>query len=702
MPPLVPPPPPPAGPDAAAQPMSVGSTGTPSAALPDYFPTIGVILAVTSSMLIGLSFVLQKRGMTAAQAKKRAKRSAAAAAAALGVADPAKGASTATLPLPLPPIPRRVPSSSTVDVVDAKPRPRRVSAPTPASDGLHRAGSSQTLSVQQMPGMTPRGSIAAGSKSAKVVVVSEPKRRKRCGPPYLYSHQWWIGTVLMIVGEGANLGAYAFTSAIVVTPLGALSVVVSAVLSSYFLNEHMNLQGKLGCALSIMGATILVLNAPKQVASADMTAFAKAYFAPGFLAWNALALLISLLLIFWFVPRARSNALGYLGACSLLGSLSVVEIQAVATAVVGAVALKEPAAHAPWTDPLFWTVLIKAAVELLTQLFFLNQALARFSTVLVTPLYYGGFTSATLIANWILNPPWSALDAKTVLTCLLAFAVICAGVLLLQTSKITTTTTTVAATAPTAAAVLRNTPSMIEIVIDPASPAPAPAVSGTSTPKPTPLAAAPVDSGALLFAAAGASNASLPVPVLRAAKSSSTLLSSNNQPVEPEPAAPATAAAAVIHHYTREQPWLLSSGHLADWIPALLAALQAESPPVHDSDDEDEDGGDEEVSGNFPASFALARPRSSSWPGPSTSGTTVEMPAPIPPPAPVPQQQPPATRPAMRGHRRRRSTVNGVVADADVPADGARSGLGRALASLVVAASAAAARRPSAETRRDE
>lgn len=48
----------------------------------------------------------------------------------------------------------------------------------------------------------------------------------------------------MGVGEAANFAAYAYAPASLVTPLGALSILVSAVLASKLLQEHMNLLGK--------------------------------------------------------------------------------------------------------------------------------------------------------------------------------------------------------------------------------------------------------------------------------------------------------------------------------------------------------------------------------------------------------------------------------------------------------------------------
>ena len=44
---------------------------------------------------------------------------------------------------------------------------------------------------------------------------------------YLKEPLWWAGLILMAGGEGANFTAYAFAPASLVTPLGALSVIVA-------------------------------------------------------------------------------------------------------------------------------------------------------------------------------------------------------------------------------------------------------------------------------------------------------------------------------------------------------------------------------------------------------------------------------------------------------------------------------------------
>jgi hypothetical protein len=46
------------------------------------------------------------------------------------------------------------------------------------------------------------------------------------GFSYFKRPTWWVGIITMVLGEVANFAAYAFAPAILVTPLGALSVLI--------------------------------------------------------------------------------------------------------------------------------------------------------------------------------------------------------------------------------------------------------------------------------------------------------------------------------------------------------------------------------------------------------------------------------------------------------------------------------------------
>ena len=84
------------------------------------------------------------------------------------------------------------------------------------------------------------------------------------GHAYFNEWLWWAGLLSMGAGDVTNFAAYAFAPATLVTPLVTLSVLVSAILSSYFLNERLNLHGKIGCLLSILGSTVMIIHAPKK------------------------------------------------------------------------------------------------------------------------------------------------------------------------------------------------------------------------------------------------------------------------------------------------------------------------------------------------------------------------------------------------------------------------------------------------------
>ncbi|TYK01733.1 putative magnesium transporter NIPA1 isoform X2 [Cucumis melo var. makuwa] len=141
------------------------------------------------------------------------------------------------------------------------------------------------------------------------------------GFSYLCEPWWWAGMITLIVGETANFVAYAYAPAILVTPLGALSIIFSAVLAHFMLKEKLHIFGILGCVLCVVGSTTIVLHAPleKKIESVKEV-------------WH-LATEPVAVLIFKYAPRyGQSHMIIYVGICSLMGSLTVMSVKAVAIA----------------------------------------------------------------------------------------------------------------------------------------------------------------------------------------------------------------------------------------------------------------------------------------------------------------------------------------------------------------------------------
>jgi drug/metabolite transporter (DMT)-like permease len=251
------------------------------------------------------------------------------------------------------------------------------------------------------------------------------------GHAYLKSKLWWTGMTMMIVGEILNFVAYSFAPALLVTPLGALSVVVCAVLSSWLLKEKLNLHGKIGCALCIVGAVIIVLHAPAQAAVTDIDEFKHFVIQPGFLVYMSLVIVSCLVIVWKVAPKyGKKHMLVYIVVCSLVGSLSVVATQGLGAAIVRNITTGTP----QFNHWFIYVTMIFVVCTLITEINYLNKALNLFNTAKVTPVYYVIFTSATLVASVILFQGFSA-SASSIMTVVMGFLVICAGVVLLQTSK---------------------------------------------------------------------------------------------------------------------------------------------------------------------------------------------------------------------------------------------------------------------------
>lgn len=200
----------------------------------------------------------------------------------------------------------------------------------------------------------------------------------------------------MVIGEICNFAAYAFAPAILVTPLGALAVLIGAVLGSYFLNEELGTLGKLGSAICLLGAVIIVLHAPPDEDIETIETILSYALRPGtiqsllpldrrrqmltidlgFLIYAITVTAFSVFMIYKISPiYGKKNPLVYLSICSLVGSISVMAIKAFG------IALKLTfAGNNQFTHASTYVFMIITGVCILTQMNYFNKALSQFPT----------------------------------------------------------------------------------------------------------------------------------------------------------------------------------------------------------------------------------------------------------------------------------------------------------------------------------
>ncbi|XP_064992128.1 probable magnesium transporter NIPA4 isoform X1 [Musa acuminata AAA Group] len=276
------------------------------------------------------------------------------------------------------------------------------------------------------------------------------------GYSYLYEPLWWAGMITMIVGEVANFAAYAFAPAILVTPLGALSIIIrhslnqhnvfhcffsplviniylcySAVLAHIILRERLHIFGILGCALCVVGSTTIVLHAPQEREIESVTEVWDLATEPAFLFYAATVLLAAFILIFHFVPKyGQTHIMVYIGVCSLVGSLSVMSVKALGIALKLTFSGMNQLAYSQT-----WVFTIIVIVCILTQMNYLNKALDTFNTAVVSPIYYVMFTSLTILASVIMFKDWDRQNPTQIVTEMCGFVTILSGTFLLHRTK---------------------------------------------------------------------------------------------------------------------------------------------------------------------------------------------------------------------------------------------------------------------------
>ncbi|WFD34649.1 hypothetical protein MCUN1_001490 [Malassezia cuniculi] len=215
---------------------------------------------------------------------------------------------------------------------------------------------------------------------------------------YLQNPIWWAGMATMVVGEVANFVAYMFAPPILVTPLGALSVLIGAILASFILKERLGKLGKLGCALCLAGTVVVIVNAPGERNIQTVDEILALATRPPFVFYCVAVTVFSIYMIVRVVPvYGRQNPLVYLSICSLVGSISVMSIKGFGVALKLTFSGNNQLTH---ISTYLFAIVVVLCIAI--QMNYFNRALDLFSTNVVNPIYYVTFTTSTIVASVLL------------------------------------------------------------------------------------------------------------------------------------------------------------------------------------------------------------------------------------------------------------------------------------------------------------
>lgn len=235
--------------------------------------------------------------------------------------------------------------------------------------------------------------------------------------------------VVVAVGEICNFSAYAFQPAIVVAPLGALSVAVSAVLSSWLIKERLSFSGSVGITQCIFGSVLIVLYAPVTNTTQTVDEFFSYVLQPGFLVYSGICLMIYIYLVYFAAKKyGQSQPAVFISIVAIVGSYLVLSAQGFGSALVYSIGHPNDNQFTNWAIYPLIAFVIACAVS---QIVFLNKALNCFSPSVVAPINYVFFTTMTIISSAALFRGFNVASVTDGISMLIGFLVIIGGVSLL-------------------------------------------------------------------------------------------------------------------------------------------------------------------------------------------------------------------------------------------------------------------------------
>lgn len=136
---------------------------------------------------------------------------------------------------------------------------------------------------------------------------------------YLKSPYWWLGQILITVGECGNFLAYGFAPASIVSPLGVVALISNCVIAPILFKEHFRKRDFWGVVVAVAGAVTVVLSADTQETKLDPHAVWEHITSTGFEVYMGVTCGLIILLM-WLSPKyGNRTILVDLGLVGLFG-----------------------------------------------------------------------------------------------------------------------------------------------------------------------------------------------------------------------------------------------------------------------------------------------------------------------------------------------------------------------------------------------
>ncbi|KAI1417863.1 DUF803-domain-containing protein [Hypoxylon sp. FL1857] len=235
---------------------------------------------------------------------------------------------------------------------------------------------------------------------------------------YLKSPSWWLGQVLMTVGEMGNFLAYGFAPASIVSPLGVVALISNCVIAPIFFGEVFRKRDFWGVVIAVAGAVTVVLSAKQEETKLDPHNVWDHITTMEFEIYMAISIFLIIVLM-WASPKyGNRTILIDLGLVGLFGGYTALTTKGVSSMLSSTL-------FRAFTTPVTYGLVIVLLVTAVMQVRYVNKALQRFDSTQVIPIQFVLFTLSVIIGSAVLYRDFERTTAeqasKFVGGCLLTF-----------------------------------------------------------------------------------------------------------------------------------------------------------------------------------------------------------------------------------------------------------------------------------------
>ena len=223
---------------------------------------------------------------------------------------------------------------------------------------------------------------------------------------YLKSGYWWIGIILMTIGEAGNFLAYGFAPASIVSPLGVVALISNCLIAPLMLKERFRQRDFWGVLVAIAGAVTVVAsakNSETKMGPNDIWNALKRWEFLTYLGITAAAILALMYASSRYGDRSIFIDLGLVG---LFGGYTAISTKGVAS-------LLSDTLLRIFTFPISYLLVTVLVFSALMQIHYVNRSLQRFDSTQVIPTQFVLFTISVIIGSAVLYREFESTTARS-------------------------------------------------------------------------------------------------------------------------------------------------------------------------------------------------------------------------------------------------------------------------------------------------